>query len=58
MPDVYKRQTIDPVAFFSWENIFKTNDELVIELGEQPGAHAVKELPPRFDFFAKHPSQY
>ena len=49
---------IDPVAFFSWDNIFKTNDELTAELGEQPGTHAIKALPPRFDFFAKHPSQF
>ena len=49
---------IDPVAFFSWDNIFKTNDELAAELGEQPGTHAIKVLPPRFDFFEKHPSQF
>ncbi|MEE0613254.1 MAG: methionine--tRNA ligase, partial [Collinsella stercoris] len=49
---------IAPEVFFSWDNIFKTNDELVSELGEQPGKHAVKALPPRFDFFEKHPSQF
>ena len=48
---------IDPSVFFSWEHIFDTCDELVASLGEQPGAHAVKPLPPRFDFFEKHPSQ-
>lgn len=49
---------IAPEVFFSWEHIFDTCDELVAELGEQPGTHAIKELPPRFDFFEKHPSQY
>ena len=48
---------IVPSVFFSWEHIFDTCDELVASLGEQPGAHAVKPLPPRFDFFEKHPSQ-
>lgn len=50
--------TIAPEVFFSWEHIFETCDELVAELGEQAGTHAIKVLPPRFDFFEKHPSQY
>lgn len=45
-------------VFFNWEHIFETCDELVVDLGEQPGTHAIKVLPPRFDFFEKHPSQY
>lgn len=49
---------IAPEAFFSWEHIFETCDDLVAELGEQAGTHAIKVLPPRFDFFEKHPSQY
>ena len=49
---------IDPAAFFSWENLFLTIDELLGKLGEEPGAHAVKALPPRFDFFRKHESQF
>ena len=47
----------DPVAFFSWEHVFEGFDELTEGLGEVPGAHRVEPLPPRFDFFAKHPSQ-
>ena len=43
---------MDPEVFFSWEHIFDTTDELVRALGEEPGTHGVKELPPRFDFFA------
>ena len=49
---------VAPEVFFSWDNIFKTSDELVAGLGEQPGEHRVKPLPPRFDFFEKHPSQF
>lgn len=49
---------IDPVAFFSWDHIFESTDRFIETLGEEAGKHAVKPLPPRFDFFAKHPSQY
>ena len=49
---------IDPAVFFSWDHIFDTTDELIESLGETPGAHRVKPLPPRFDFFEKHPSQF
>ncbi len=49
---------IDPVVFFSWDHIFESTDCFIESLGETAGEHAVKPLPPRFDFFAKHPSQY
>ena len=49
---------VDPVAFFSWDNIFASTDEFMESLGEKPGEHRVKPLPPRFDFFSKHESQY
>lgn len=49
---------VDPVAFFSWDNIFASTDEFVESLGEKPGEHRVKPLPPRFDFFSKHKNQY
>ena len=49
---------VNPVAFFSWDNIFASTDEFVESLGEKPGEHRVKPLPPRFDFFSKHESQY
>ena len=32
--------------------------ELAAELGEDACEHAILELPPRFDFFRKHESQY
>jgi methionyl-tRNA synthetase len=43
--------------FFSWDNAFATPGELAQKLGEKPGEHAIVALPPRFDFFEKHPSQ-
>ncbi len=50
---------MDPAVFFSWDNAFLSLDELCEEvLGEKPGEHRVRELPPRTDFFSKHESQY
>jgi hypothetical protein len=43
--------------FFSWDNAFLDQVELAARLGEAPEEHAIVELPPRFDFFRKHPSQ-
>lgn len=48
----------DEDLFFSWKHIFETLDELSAAAGEVPGEHAVVPLPPRFDFFRKHESQY
>ncbi|MGI6755817.1 MAG: class I tRNA ligase family protein [Atopobiaceae bacterium] len=47
-----------PELFFSWENAFMDPTELCELIGEKPSEHQLKELPPRFDFFEKHPSQY
>ena len=44
--------------FFSWEHALSTPRQLAAELGEDASKHLVKELPPRFDFFRKHESQY
>ena len=44
-----------PETFFSWDHDFLTLAELV-EQGEDD--HPVRELPPRTDFFKKHPSQF
>ncbi len=49
---------LDPRVFFSWDHAFEGLDDLVRACGGQPGAHLVRELPPRTDFFSKHPSQY
>ena len=48
---------IDAERLFSWDNASLTFDELLATMGERPGEHAVVELPPRFDFFERHPSQ-
>lgn len=45
-------------TFFSWDHIFDTCDKIVESLGEKAGTHAIVPLPPRFDFFSKHDSQY
>lgn len=47
----------DPAAFFSWEGSFEDVGELCSAEEVQVGFHPVKELPPRTDFFAPHPSQ-
>ena len=43
--------------FFSWEHAFDGVLELAAAHGEKPEEHAIVALPPRFDFFEKHPSQ-
>ena len=43
---------------FSWKHALATPRELAAELGEDACEHAILELPPRFDFFRKHESQY
>jgi methionyl-tRNA synthetase len=44
--------------FFSWNYDFFGNDELCSAGEVEEGWHRVRDLPPRFDFFKKHPSQY
>lgn len=43
---------------FSWKEAFEGMDELCAEDERAAGRHAVVELPPRTDFFEKHPSQF
>lgn len=43
--------------FFSWNYDFDSMEELCGAAELERGGHLVRELPPRFDFFAKHPSQ-
>ena len=47
----------DPEVFFSWNGGFESLDELCTPEEVAAGAHSVRELPPRTDFFAPHPSQ-
>lgn len=44
--------------FFSWNYDFNNNDELCSASEIEDGRHRVRELPPRFDFFRKHESQF
>lgn len=44
--------------FFSWNYDFESMEELCGASEIEAGAHVVRELPPRFDFFELHPSQY
>ena len=46
-----------PEDFFSWNYDFEDMGELCSAGEIDAGSHPVRELPPRFDFFKKHPSQ-
>lgn len=48
----------DPRSFFSWDHDLARLDELCDASEVESQLHAVRELPPRFDFFRKHESQY
>ena len=43
--------------FFSWNYDFDSCEELCSAGEISEGKHRIRELPPRFDFFAKHPCQ-
>lgn len=43
--------------FFSWDHAFDGPVELARACGERPEEHELVALPPRFDFFERHPSQ-
>ncbi len=43
--------------FFSWNYDFENMEELCSAGEIAEGRHRIRELPPRFDFFEKHPSQ-
>ena len=45
-------------GFFAWGHIFEPLDFWASDEEKAAGAISLKELPPRFDFFEKHPSQY
>lgn len=44
--------------FFSWNFDFESMEELCSTSEQDDGKHQVRALPPRFDFFEKHPSQF
>ena len=43
--------------FFSWDHAFEGPVELAERIGHTPEQHMLVELPPRTDFFEKHPTQ-
>ncbi len=45
-------------SFFKWEHDFTGMEELCAAEEVVAGSHALLTLPPRTDFFEKHPSQY
>ncbi|MDR1728931.1 MAG: class I tRNA ligase family protein [Acidobacteriota bacterium] len=47
---------VDARDYFSWEHVFEGNEVFVPEA--ERGCHRMKELPPRTDFFKRHPSQF
>ncbi len=48
----------DPCEFFNWSFDFDNMRELCHGLEIDEERHKIHELPPRFDFFKKHESQY
>lgn len=48
----------DPQRFFSWNGSFADLAELCTEQEVAAGGKQLDPLPPRFDFFEKHPSQF
>ncbi len=49
---------LDHERFLSFKTILAEMDELVEACGAHPAIHRVVELPPRYDFFEAHESQY
>ncbi len=50
--------SFDFADFFSWNYDFEGMEELCSAMEIDEGAHRIQPLPPRFDFFRKHESQY
>jgi len=53
----YLALDVDEQEFFSWDHLFSGFEAFIDSTAEKDG-HPLKELPPRTDFFAKHPSQF
>ena len=54
---ICRHLAFDKELFFSWDHAFEGPRELAARIGERPEEHALVELPPRTDFFERHPSQ-
>jgi len=44
--------------FYSWDHAFDGFEGVIDDADKTAGSHAVMELPPRTDFFKRHPSQF
>ena len=54
----YLNLGVEAREFFSWKHAFEGYGSFFTPEDRERGGHPVKELPPRTDFFARHPSQY
>lgn len=50
--------TTRDAGFFNWCHVFEPIDFWATDEERAAGSKVLEELPPRFDFFEKHPSQY
>lgn len=55
---ICERLGFDPKAFFTWDAQFDGMAELCERDEVEAGQRAIEPLPPRFDFFPKHESQF
>ena len=51
---IFEYLGLNDESFWSWKRI----REPIYAFMNDPETHRLKELPPRFDFFPKHPSQF
>ncbi len=55
---ICKHMKVDPNDLFSWDKPFLDNSEIVSDEARNAKESEILELPPKFDFFPKHPSQF
>jgi methionyl-tRNA synthetase len=57
---IFKQMSFDVSVedYFSWEHMPEGNEAFFSPADLANGGHPLQELPPRFDFFEKHPSQF
>lgn len=54
----YLNLEVDEASFFNWDSAFEGFLAFVDDKEKEQGGHLLKVLPPRTDFFEKHPSQF
>lgn len=55
---IAEQLNVDKASFFSWSHAKKSLSDLLGMEGKDAANHKLKPLPPKSDFFKKHPSQY